>query len=182
MDIETSKVFIENLPNNPWYKEWIPISIAIIALITSLISLYWSRQEFIKNSRPYVWASNYSVIDTEKKTIIPIPFRIGFRVKNTPARIISLNVEINYKSDKLFTYTLNDIVEFPDESSEWSFSIDKNDFDKIMNRPDSEKPNLTRTIIIKYSSLGGGKVYRFELQQKYEPTDNQWRDIFEKAD
>jgi hypothetical protein len=181
MDTETSKVIIENWPINPWYKEWIPIFIALIALITSFISLYWTRHEFIKNSRPYVWASNYGVIDAEKKTILPIPFRIGFRVKNTPARIISLNVEIVYKSQKLFTYTLNNIVRFPDESSEWTFTIGKDDFDKIMSRPDTEKSSLTRMIMIKYSALDGGKIYGYELQQVYEPSDNQWRDTFEEA-
>lgn len=67
MDIDTTKVIIENWPKNPWYKDWIPISIAVIALITSFVSLYWTRQEFVKSSRPYVWASNYGVIDPEKK-------------------------------------------------------------------------------------------------------------------
>jgi len=182
MDLDTSKVIIENWPNNPCYKDWIPISIAIIALITSFISLYWTRQEFIKNSRPYVWASSYGVIDAEKKTIIPIPFRFGFRVKNNPARISSVDIEINYKSDRLFTQELKDIVRFPDESSEWTFSIGKDDFDKIMDRPDSDKSSLTRIIIIKYSSLDGGKIYRYELRQVFEPRDNQWKDIFERAD
>lgn len=51
-----------------------------------------------------------------------------------------------------------------------------------MKRPDSEKSNLNRTIIIKYSSLDSKREYRYELQQVFEPNDNQWRDTFEKAD
>jgi len=39
MDVDTSKVMIENWPNNPWHKDWIPILIAVIALITSIVSL-----------------------------------------------------------------------------------------------------------------------------------------------
>src|SRR5688572_6974534 len=60
--MDTTKVIIENWPNDPWIMDWIPIIIAVIALIASIISLYWTRIEYVKSSRPYVWASNYGVI------------------------------------------------------------------------------------------------------------------------
>ncbi len=182
MDSDITKVIIENLPKTPWYKEWIPILIAIIALITSVISLYWTRKEFTKSSRPFVWASDYGVIDSEQKTIIPIPFRIAFRVKNNPARIIRIDIAIKYNSEKIFNHVIENIVRFPDETSEWSFSIGQDKFEEIMNRPDTDKKNLIREIKIKYSALDGGKVYNYRLEQSFEPLDNQWKDIYEKAD
>ena len=119
--METTKVLIDNWPNTPWFKEWIPIIIALIALITAAISLYWTRVEQIKSSRPFVWATNYGVIDNVNKTIIPIPFRIGCRVKNSPARILLMEVKINLETNELFAHTDKNLVQFPDESSEWSF-------------------------------------------------------------
>jgi hypothetical protein len=77
---------------------------------------------------------------------------------------------------------IENIVRFPDEKSEWSYSIGKIDFEKIMNRPDSDKINLTRLIFIKYTALGGGKEYQYQLNQLFEPTENQWKDIYENAE
>ncbi len=182
MDSDTAKVIIENLSKTLWHKEWIPIIIAIIALITSIISLYWTRKEFIRSSRPYVWASNYGVIDSNQKTIIPIPFRLGFRVKNNPARILRIDISIRYNSEKIFNHVIENIVRFPDATSEWSFSIGKEEFEKIMNRSNTDKKKLIREIKIKYSFLDGGKIYNYYLEQSFEPSDNQWKDINEKAD
>lgn len=180
--MDTTKVLIENWPNDPWVKDWIPIIIAVIALVTSIISLYWTRKEYVKSSRPYVWASNYGVIDSVKKTIIPIPFRVGFRIKNSPARIICANIEILDISNKVFSMKLEKLIRFPDENSEWSFTIGQDDFNRIMNRPGEKKRDLIRKISIMYSSIDGGKVYKYELHQKFEPLDNQWNDTYESAD
>lgn len=182
MDSDLTKVIIENLPKTHWYKEWVPIIIAIIALITSIISLRWTRKEFIKSSRPYVWASNYGVIDSIQKTIIPIPFRLGFRVKNNLARILRVDISIRFNSKRLFNQVIENIVRFPDATSEWTFSIGREEFEKIMSRSDADKRKLIREVKIKYSSLDGGKVYNYYLEQSFEPIDNQWKDINEKAD
>jgi|SRR3989338_1492061 len=182
MEIETTKILIENWPNSPWHKDWIPILIAVIALITSISSLCWTRKEFIKSSRPYVWASNYGVIDSNRKTIIAIPSQFAFRVKNNPARIIRVDVEIKYNTEKLFFHSIENIVRFPDEASEWNFSIGQEEFQKIMNRSDTDKRNLTRVIYINYSSLDGGRMYKYRLIQSFEPLDNQWKDTSESSD
>lgn len=180
--MDTTKVIIENWPNDSWIKDWIPIIIAVIALITSIISLHWTRIEYVKSSRPYVWAINYGVIDNDKKTIIQIPFKVGFRVKNSPARIITGNIDILDVSNKIFSEKFEKLIRFPDEASEWSFTIGTEDFNQMMNRPDEMKRNLIRKIKLKYSSIDGGKVYYYELHQKFEPLDNQWSDIYEYAD
>ena len=180
--METIKVIIESLPDSPWYKEWIPIIIALIALITSFISLYWTRQEYISSSRPYVWASNYGVINAEQRTIIPIPFRIGCRVKNSPANILKMEVKISLNELVLSANTERNFIRFPDESSEWSFSFGQIEFERIMNRPTIERANLKRTISILYSSINGGRKYSYRLEQLFVPDDNQWKDINVKAD
>lgn len=180
--MEVTKVIIENLPKTPWYKEWMPIIIAIIALVMSIISLYWTRKEYIKSNRPFVWASNYGVIDAENKTIIPIPFRIGCRVKNSPARILQMEVSVILNKSILFTHAEKNFVRFPDETSEWSFSIGKDEYEKIMNRSDGEKSNLKRIISIVYSSLDGGKIYHYRLEQLFIKAENQWEGVLQKAD
>jgi hypothetical protein len=180
--MDTTNVIIENWPHSPWVKDWTPIIIAIIALVTSIISLYWTRVQYEKSSRPFVWSSNYGVIDNEKKTIIPIPWRVACRVKNAPAKIIQMIVVVNLDSIELFKYKKHNFVQYPDETSEWNFSIGKAEFDKIMSRPESEKTRLVRLITISYSSLDGGKNYQFRLSQSFNPSENQWVDDQVDAD
>jgi len=150
--------------------------------MTSLISLQWTRNENIKRARPFVWASNYRVIANDIKTIVPIPFRIACRVKNSPARIIQMDVKVILNMNELITHTQKDFVRFPDETSEWSFSFGQTDFEKLMNRPINEKSNLIRVISIVYSALDGGKTYHYRLEQLFIPAENQWKDTLEKAD
>jgi hypothetical protein len=179
--MDTIKVIIENWPKTNHLLEYLPILIAVVAVIISLYSAHLTRKSFIASHRPYVWASNYGVIDQDKKTIIPIPHRVGYRIKNSPAKIILTEVEISLNNETLFNYKDENIVRFPDESSEWSFSIGEKDFKNIMNRSNEDKSKLTRHISLKYSSLGGGKIYHYELQQTFEPIENQWKDKSEKA-
>jgi hypothetical protein len=180
--MDTIKVVIENWPKTKLLLEYIPIIIAVIALAVSLYSVYLTRRSFIASHRPYVWGSNYGVLDPEKKTIIPIPFRVGYRVKNSPAKIIRTEVKINLIAEPLFVQTERNIVRFPDERSEWSFSIGKENFIKIMNRSNEDIAKLSRLISIEYSSLDGGKIYHYKLQQSFDPTENQWKDASEEAD
>lgn len=180
--MDALKVVIENWPKTNHLLAYVPIIIAIIALAVSLYSVYLTRKTFIATHRPYVWGGSHGVVDSDKKIIIPIPFRIGYRVKNSPARIIRTEVEINLNTESLFAHTQENIVRFPDEKSEWTFSIGEEDFKKIMNRSDEDKSKLSRLISIEYSSLGDGKIYHYELQQSFNPIENQWKDTSEKAD
>lgn len=180
--MDTTKVIIENWPKTNPLLGYIPIIIAIIALGVSLYSVFLTRRAFIVSHRPYVWASNYGVIDPDKKTIIPIPFRVAYRVKNSPARIIRTEVKITLNMEPLLVHTEKNLVRFPDETSEWNFGIGKEDFEKIMNRSNEDKSKLVRLISLEYSSLDGGKIYHYELQQSFNPIENQWKDTNEKAD
>ncbi len=179
--MDVTKVIIENWPKKNHILEYLPIIIAVTAVVISLYSAYLTRRSFIASHRPYVWASNYGVIDHDKKTIIPIPHRVGYRVKNSPAKIISTEVTIRLNNKILLSHKDENIVRFPDESSEWNFSIGKADFKKIMNRSNEDKTKLIRYISVKYSSLNGGKSYHYELQQTFDPMENQWKDKLEKS-
>ncbi|MEG8990423.1 hypothetical protein VJY32_11705 [Ignavibacteria bacterium 4148-Me] len=179
--MDTTKVIIENLPHTPWFIVWVPIIIAVISLVTSIISLYWTRVQYEKSSRPFVWASNYGVVDHLKNTIIPIPWRVAFRVKNTPAKIIKMTVVVKNDSNELINYRQDNLIRFPDKTSEWTFDIGKHDFNKLMNLPDAEKVRLLRIVSIHYSSIDGGKIYKFLLKQNFNPAENQWKDIYEEA-
>lgn len=179
--MDSLKVVIENWPKKN-LLEYVPIVIALIALAVSLYSVYLTRKSFIASHRPYVWASNYGVLDPDRKTIIPIPFRVACRVRNSPAKIIRTEVKITLNAGPLLVQTDQNIVRFPDERSEWSFSIGEEDFNKIMNRTNEDKTKLSRIISIEYSALDGGKNYHYKLQQSFNPTENQWKDTSENAD
>jgi len=180
--MDATKVIIENWPKTNHLLVYIPLFIALVALGVSLYSAYLTRKSFIKSHRPYVWADNYGVIDSEKKSIIPIPHKVAFRIKNSPARIIKMEVKISLDKETLFVSTKENFVRFPDETSEWGFGIGKEDFDKIMNRPDEDKSKLVRLISLEYSSLDGGEIYPYKLEQSFEPSENQWKDTSVEAD
>ena len=180
--MDATKVIIENWPKTNHLLVYIPLFIALFALAVSLYSAYLTRKSFIMSHRPYVWGGNYGVLDDVKKTIIPIPHRVGYRIKNSPARIIRTEVKINIDKETLFIDTNENLVRFPDDKSEWTFGIGTKAFEKIMDRSDEEKSKLVRLILLEYSSLGGGKIYHYKLEQSFEPAENRWKDIFEKAD
>jgi hypothetical protein len=180
--LETIKVVVENWPKTKLFLEYMPVAIAVIALVVSLYSVYLTRKSFIASHRPYVWAINYGVIDSERKTIIPIPFRVNFRVNNAPAKIVRMEVKIKHGVQELIVHADSNIVRFPDERSEWSFSIRKDEFEKVMDRSDDDKTKLSRFISIEYSSLDGGRIYHYKLQQSFNPAENQWKGITEEAD
>ncbi len=179
--MDTTKVIIENWPKTNPLLKYIPLTIAIIALGISLYSVDLTRRAFVVSHRPYVWAGNYGVIDHDKITIIPIPSRVACRVKNSPARIIRMEVIITLNMDSLLVYTEENLVRFPDETSEWNFGITKEDFAKIMDRSNEDKSKLVRLISLVYSSLDGGKIYHYKLQQSFNPIENQWKDSSEEA-
>jgi len=91
-------------------------------------------------------------------------------------------VKINHSAQELLVHADHNIVRFPDERSEWTFSIGKDNFEKIMDRSDDDKTKLSRIISIEYSSLDGGKSYHYKLQQSFNPAENQWMDISVEAD
>jgi hypothetical protein len=183
--MDVTKVVIENWPKANYLSIHIPIIIATIALFISAYSIYTTRKIFVESHRPYVWASNYEFTEHEKGTIIisqPFTFSADCHVKNSPARIIRAELKINLNMETLFVDTEKNAVRFPDVKAYWDVDISMEDFDKIMNRPNEDKSKLVRLISLEYSSLDGGKIYHYNLEQSYNPIPNQWENIKEKTD
>jgi hypothetical protein len=71
--MEPLKIFIDNWPVGNIIAIYAPIFIAAIAVFVALYSAHLSRKFFKLESRPYLWASNYGVIDHENRAITPVP-------------------------------------------------------------------------------------------------------------
>jgi hypothetical protein len=180
-EIEPKKVIIEKLPKSPWYK-YPPIWIAICALIATVFSLRLTREQYIKSSRPFVWACNFEIPGVGN-TIITAPSVTAFRVYNSPARIIKLDINIVLNGKELYYLHLKNLVRYPDEKVIWTSAIVKEAFDSlIVNFPDSLTNKLHKIISIEYSSLNGGKTYHFKMEEYFWSGINQWEPITEEAD
>jgi hypothetical protein len=94
---------------------------------------------------------------------------------------MQMEIKISLNTEQLFSHTDKNMVRFPDERSEWGFGFSEEEFKKIMDRPNEDKPKLIRIISIRYSSLNGGKIYHYKLEQSFSPLENQWKDISEEA-
>ena len=172
--MDATEIIIKNWPKTNFFTIYIPIGIALLALIMS-------TRSFRMSHRPYVWGGSYVVEDTVNKTLIPIPFRVLYRVTNSPAKIIKGEVQISLNEKTLFIHTIKDRVRFPDGKSEWNFGMSEENFGKIMNRSKEEQSKLIRLISLDYSSLGGGKSYYYILEQSFDPNAKQWYDSREEA-
>ena len=98
--MEPIKIFIENWPAQDFLAQCIPIVIAAVAVVVSLYSAYLSRKAFNHSSRPYVWASSYGVVDQQRQCINPVPQRLAYRVKNSPAKIKLNRVSVSLGAEK----------------------------------------------------------------------------------
>lgn len=180
--MDVLRVVVENWPDKTNMLDYGPVAIAVIALLVSLYSVYLTRRSFIASHRPYVWAASYSVICPDEHTLVPVPHRVMFRVHNAPVRVLHLKVEVSLDAQNLVVTSESEMVRFPDERSEWAHSIGQREFESLMSRPDAEKARLRRIITVNYTSLAGGKAYRYVLRQLFIPADNQWTDVAVEAD
>lgn len=180
--MDVARVVAENWPDSTSMLNYGPVAIAVIALFVSLYSVHLTRRSFIASHRPYVWAASYSVLDSAEGTLVPVPKLAGLCVHNAPARVLRLDVAISLDAQNLLVTSESEMVRFPDGRSEGTHSISQRDFESLMSRPDEEKARLRRIISVKYSSLAGGKAYRYTLQQLFLPADNQWKNVAEEAD
>ena len=178
------KVIIENWPETNYLTVYVPIIIALIALGVSIFNVRLTRKSFIESHRPYVWGLSFAVLEDrdDKKVIVPQPYGVLFRVTNSPAKILRLEVRVTLLSETLYAYTDVNLVRFPDERSQWHHLISPQDFEKMMERAGKDKDKLQRLISIDYSSLDGGRIYHYELQQSFISADYQWKDASAKAD
>ena len=172
--MESIRVIIENWQVKSWIETWMPIIIAIIALVTSIVSLLLTKVQFRKSSRPFICAMSYGNLQNQQ--INPIPSLVGYRVTNNPAKIYSSRVIIQINEEILINYHEENFVRYNASNSEWTFGVGSHEFDEII-RNHGNNPDLRRIIKLEYSALDGGKKYYFSLVQNFVSVDNQWKDI-----
>jgi len=180
--MDSTKVMIENWPQTNPIVMWIPIVVALLALGVSLYVADLTRRAFIQSTRPYVWAVSYSYLDPNSHTLVALPSKIIFRVRNAPAKILSSHVHIVWKEKTVLSYHSGGEVRFPDEKSEWTFDCARDKWEEIITAARKESNQLQRNVSLEYSALGRGRTYRYKLHQTFEPKDNTWRDTLEEAD
>jgi len=116
------------------------------------------------------------------KTLIPVPSMVLFSVKNSPAKIITLQVRVSLNKVLLESDMQHNLFRFPDDTLEWAFAFSKEDYKNIMDKSKNNMAALTREIDIDYTSLDAGKIYHYRLQQSFNTIENQWKDISATAD
>lgn len=180
--MEPKKVKIEKLPKSPWYKDP-PIWIAIFALIATVVSLYLTREQYIKSSRPFVWGTN-----CEDQSGHPMPQTINIGVHNSHARIISLKYGITGDpNNRIPAIEYSDRTIYPDLKVIWKVDYGNKVYSYLFSLPDSIKSKLLRSISIEYSSLDSKKKYHYKLIQSYRfepesPAFDEWDNTTEEAD
>jgi hypothetical protein len=179
--VEPIKIAIQNWPESNGLYDNLSTIIAILAFAASIYSAYLSRVALISSKRPFVWGMSYGVIDENQKTITPIPHRLALRVSNAPAQIKMQSVRVTLNTAVLLEHIETDFVRFPDDRSEWNFSIGESDFVAIINKIRGSADVAFRVIVINYKAVDGNSTYTYELHQKFDKNENQWRNYKEKS-
>ena len=176
--MEPLKVIIDNWPSETWHKH-IPIAIAVFALIISIVSLYWGRKQFENSTRPYVY-----FLDRSDPNGKPTPQAVLFFVSNSPAQITKITYDFYYPNGKdkvaFHQYEQENQVKYPNTStrSEWIYVV--GDFyEKLKQLPTTAK--LKRRIRIDYSFLSGNGNFFYESEAEYNPKENTWKTLSERA-
>jgi hypothetical protein len=179
--MESIKVIIENWPIGPWHEKFIPLAVGILALIISIASLYFTRKSFRRNSRPFIWANNFASLN-EHRLLVNEPKKILFRISNSPAKIINKTIKLllktNISNKVLHEHSESNIIQFPDNMSQWDYAISDNEFTNYLRELKNNivnKGEFERIIEIKYSSIDGGKKYSYNLKQKYDLSTDNWK-------
>ncbi len=176
------KIFIENFSEPAvWYADWAPIIVALCALVVSIFALYWSRNQYVNSSRPFVWAIDFAVLN-EKGHLIYLPQRIAIRVTNAPAKIIQARYHFYFISERGKEYIHKNkesvAIRFPDEKSQATYDV--GDFEQLIEKRKVGE-ELERYIRIDYSDLSENKKYMYESNSIYDFQEKLWKVISEKA-
>ncbi len=168
-----------------WVAKNASAIIALCALVVSIYSLYVNNLSFIQNSRPYVYAMSYAIQDANTKLLIPQPQKLLYKVLNRPAKILRVEISLVLREGTIesvlyYNDDKNNAVRFPAQDSQWWFSFGTNDYKMYMNN--LAKGDIYRNVAIEYQALGGGTKYHYELQQKYDTLENDWKSKSETSD
>jgi hypothetical protein len=180
--VEPISVVIENWQITSIFETWAPIIIGILALMTSVFSIWFSIKIFRQSSRPYISAINYCIL--EENRLINQNEVILFRVYNSPAKVfrysLKLIKQINGKEQIINDTKFGFSVHYPDEEIKWWGCLTKDLLNYHISLLD-DNCKLFRQVEIHYSSLLGGKKYKYLLKQRFDEIDNQWDDVLAYA-
>jgi hypothetical protein len=101
------------------------------------------------------------------------------RVSNAPAQVRMLSFKIVIGDTTLLEHTQENFVRFPDSGSEWSFKVGEDDYKKVTEEVDKNIGIVSRNIVIEYKAIDGKSIYKYELNQKFDKSENQWHTIRE---
>ena len=175
-------VTISNLPPpQHWLIEWIPIAIAVVALIISLAALYWSHVQYRDASRPFVWLIDFASINAEG-LLVNHPEMIATRVTNAPAMITKAFYEfyILVGDTKTIVHSCQQPIQvrYPDPNSQTTYTFAELN-QAIQQCQASDQ--LKRHLRAEYTTLSGGKQYFYESDSNYAFPEKTWRVVSEHA-
>jgi hypothetical protein len=140
--------------------------------------LWWTRQDNIKASRPFVYASNFGII--ENNMIVQQNDAIGLQVRNSPARVRFLEITYYTNNGIIDSRKPAEMIQLPsDQGIQWSDKLLPNVYAQV-NAKFLTDNSLRRSILIKYSAIDRKIVYTFSLVQKYNTIYASWEN--EKTD
>ena len=90
------------------------ILIAVLALCATYTQLYWTRHQYINNSRPYMWVINAQEVDANKNLISTAPQMLVLRIFNSPAKMIKLDWKITLDTVSKFGQKAYNRMIYPD--------------------------------------------------------------------
>jgi hypothetical protein len=182
--MEPLNFVIKNLPQQSWFEVWIPITIAVLSFIISVITVWFNINSNRKKSRPFLFAGNFGYID-ECNKLQQGNNVIMFILLNSPANILFRQVIYNYElSDKriiLVDEIRKNFLMYPTSNNQSTFDIASSDFEKYKNNITNDK-KLIRSVVLNYKGLEGGKKYRFKLVQEFNTKSEKWDEILIEAD
>lgn len=181
-DMENQNEVCRKRPVWQLIATWASIGIAFVAVTTSVISNCNTRKEYIQTTRPFVWSLDYSVYNDSLNSLVLIPEKVMFLVSNNPAKINKLIFDISLNRNSLFKHTQNEFVRFPEERSEWTYTVPSESIESINRNAEGQLNKLVRTIEIEYSSIYGGTIYHYLKRGVFEPTERKWITFHEETD
>jgi hypothetical protein len=176
------QVIIRNLPpSKHWLIEWIPLAVAVLALIVSTVSFHFSQVQYANSSRPFIWATEVTGPEGF------MPDWLDIHVTNAPAFLVQRTFELRLASvgvgeEEEVVYFDQDAghVKFPQQAQDTGgYRFGK--FNEARDRADKEGRALRRSVRIQYSGLSGGKEYYYESVSIYDKSQKRWQVKTEKA-
>jgi hypothetical protein len=164
-------VIITEMPSQSWAGEWIPLITASIAVIVSIYSICLAKRAETRASRPFLWMMNFA--STKDGEIINHPDTTMWCISNAPAKVNKFKIifRAESKTKALHEFEKNGDVKYPSDKSQYTYKAP--DFEKFITEL-TDDDIVTREIEIEYTSLSGGKKYKYSSYSTYRKDEKVW--------